>query len=943
MFAMIYFACVSDSVVEVDYTPEKKISILTPVAGEVCSYNDSIEIRLVINDFHYQNLEFEFNSKKINPLLVSAKNIAETNTQIYSLFYKIPIKDSLKCTGDYLLKIFDKEEVNVRDSVKGFVSINSPFYEAFKNSAYTSLWKESVGWEYDNSKSHTLDNSGLIYTTGKNSVLKFPLLKVSAGDNLYFWIKGERANLPTEIAVIINKKDTLLLINQLDSLWTRYSYSLEEYQNKLVSLEISKKDNKNSVIYLDDCEIALNSFVNNPPITIDDKYSTLSNEELQVDAENGVLKNDYDYDLNQTILEAYLFKDPNHGFVELKSNGSFEYFPSENFAGVDSFFYRAFDQYDYSALEKVVIEVKAGNSPPLAGNDSYAVISGETLNISQANGVLKNDSDEDGDKLSVQLVSTAAHGELDLKPTGSFSYTPNSGYVGADSFIYRAFDGEDYSENATVVIAINSGNSVPVAHNDFFQVIAGETLNVSDQEGILKNDTDLDSDPLRALLITDITQGFLVLNPEGGFSFTAPEEATGNASFTYRAFDGKDSSNAANVTITILPENIPPVAENDSYFAKQNELLVISSNNGVLANDNDENSEELTAHLATDVAYGNLILNSDGSFSYEPNPNFLGEDSFVYKAFDGISYSNPAIVRIKVNYNNTKPLAVADNYQTIIEELLEVGEEEGVLANDSDNENNELIAINVTNTIHGTLNFNINGSFSYLADNGFMGTDSFSYFANDGQLNSDTVQVYLEVVPANILPVAVSDTFSVADNTNLVVTAENSFLNNDLNEDNDSLEVIFTGEVQHGEFFYGGDGCFTYVPETDFIGLDSLKYKLFDGKDYSNEEATILIDVFFYNRPPKANNDNYYTYQDTGINISVIQGLLANDYDLDEDELSCVLVAQPENGSLVLNENGSFIYVPNYDFLGVDHFEYKVTDGYQYSNVANVYITVVAP
>ena len=141
--------------------------------------------------------------------------------------------------------------------------------------------------------------------------------------------------------------------------------------------------------------------------------------------------------------------------------------------------------------------------------------------------------------------------------------------------------------------------------------------------------------------------------------------------------------------------------------------------------------DTLTAVLVSTTSNGILTLNANGSFSYTPNLNFNGIDSFTYQANDGSADSNVATVTITVNAVNDAPVAASDSYSTNEDVTLTVSAS-GVLANDTDVDNDTLTAVLVSTTSNGSLTLNANGSFSYTPNLNFNGVDSFTYKANDG-------------------------------------------------------------------------------------------------------------------------------------------------------------------------------------------------------------------
>jgi VCBS repeat-containing protein len=201
---------------------------------------------------------------------------------------------------------------------------------------------------------------------------------------------------------------------------------------------------------------------------------------------------------------------------------------------------------------------------------------------------------------------------------------------------------------------------------------------------------------------------------------------------------------------TLNLSNTAPVAVNDAYSVNEDEVLNVAAP-GVLGNDSDPDGQTLSAVLVSDVSNGTLNLNADGSFSYVPDLNFNGSESFSYAAYDGFD-SVSALVSISVNSANDAPLAVDDAYSVNEDEVLNVAAP-GVLGNDSDAEGDALIASLVNSPSSGTLTFNPDGSFSYTPTANFNGTVSFTYQALDGLALSNVATVTITVLPVNDPPV----------------------------------------------------------------------------------------------------------------------------------------------------------------------------------------------
>jgi VCBS repeat-containing protein len=355
----------------------------------------------------------------------------------------------------------------------------------------------------------------------------------------------------------------------------------------------------------------------------------------------GVLANDFDGDGDS--LAAALVEDGQYGTLQFNTAGTFTYTPDVDFIGTDTFTYRASDGALDSNLATVTLNVVDVNFPPTADDDTYSVDEDGVLDVAAGAGVLIGDSDPNGDVLTATLATGPANGTLLLSGDGSFTYTPDENFFGTDTFSYRAGDGEFTSSVAIVTINVSPINDAPVAQSDFYSVESGEDL--ASSGGVLSNDDDVEGDLLSAVLVDDVDHGTLQLNSDGTFSYTPEAGFVGNDSFTYRASDGQLPSNLATVTIRVEG---PPVAGDDEYEVEENQTLVVGSADGVLANDSDGNGDAITAKVSSSPQHGNLSLNSSGAFTYTPDVDFFGTDSFTYTPSDGEYDGEPATVTIVV-------------------------------------------------------------------------------------------------------------------------------------------------------------------------------------------------------------------------------------------------------------------------------------------------------
>ncbi len=382
--------------------------------------------------------------------------------------------------------------------------------------------------------------------------------------------------------------------------------------------------------------------LNTPPLAGNDTYTTPEDLSLMI-AAPGVLGNDTDGDSDPLI--AILDDEVSHGTMTLDSDGSFNYTPEANFCGEDSFTYHADDGTDPSGLATVSLSVTCVADVPLANNDSYETNEDTPLTISVP-GVLGNDTDGDNDPLTALLDTNVSHGTLSLNSNGSFSYLPDPDYCGLDSFTYHAYDGQAPSNLATVSLTVTCVNDAPFSLAEAYTTTEDTPLLIA-APGVLANDTDVEDDPLNAVLDTGPTNGELSLNSDGGFTYTANANSCGADSFTYHAFDGQAASNLATVALTVTCVNDIPIAVSDLYTTTVDTPLAIAVP-GVLANDTDVEGAPLTVTLVLDPLTGTLVLNPDGSFVYTPTLGYTGVVTFTYTASDGVDISEPVTVTIVV-------------------------------------------------------------------------------------------------------------------------------------------------------------------------------------------------------------------------------------------------------------------------------------------------------
>lgn len=396
-------------------------------------------------------------------------------------------------------------------------------------------------------------------------------------------------------------------------------------------------------------------------------------------------------------------------------------------------------------------------TPPVAVDDSYTTTRGNALNVLPP-GVLGNDTDADANPITAVKVTDPANGALTLNSNGSFTYTPNTGYTGSDTFTYKASDGLANSNIATVTISVVWFNHPPVAFNYGYTTSEDRALNVP-APGFLVIDIDTDGDPLTAIKVSNPVHGSLVLNADGAFSYTPTIDYNGTDSFTYKANDGKADSNIATVMINVIAVNDAPSFTKGSNQTVLNDgapRKVINWATSISAGPPDESGQTLNFVIDNnsnpDLFSVAPEISPAGTLTYTPAANANGSASISISLHDngdtadgGADTSPPQTFTITVKGGvNTPPVASNDSYTTNRNAVLNSAAP-GVLANDTDADANSLTAVKVTDPAHGYLTLNADGSFTYTPVTGYSGADSFTYKANDGTADSNAATVSITV------------------------------------------------------------------------------------------------------------------------------------------------------------------------------------------------------
>ncbi|MEG4828240.1 Ig-like domain-containing protein [Microcoleus sp. F8-D3] len=596
------------------------------------------------------------------------------------------------------------------------------------------------------------------------------------------------------------------------------------------------------------------------------------------------------------------------------------------------------------------------NQPPIAVGDSAIGNAGSAIDIE----VLANDSDLDGDPLTLSIFKTSDNGKAEVRHNGtpddpqddSITYTPNPNFSGQDVFLYQIADGKGGVAVTEVEVTVDP-NRNPIASGDAATVNAGSAIDIH----VLDDDSDPDGDPLNLSIFRAAHNGKAAVNNNGTpdnpkddfITYTPNANFSGEDIFLYQIDDGKGGSDVTKVEVTVDPNRLP-IAVGDTAIGNAGSAIDID----VLANDSDPDGDPLTLSIFKTSDNGKAEVRHNGtpddpqddSITYTPNPNFSGQDVFLYQIADG--KGGVAVTKVEVTVDpNRNPIASGDAATVNAGSAIDIN----VLDDDSDPDGDPL-NLSIFRAAHnGKAAVNNNGTpdnpkddfITYTPNANFSGEDIFLYQIDDGKGGSDVTKVEVTVKAVNKLPIAIDDRATSHGDTAVNIPV----LANDSDPDGDPLILtVLTNavggkaEINNNGTLDKADDFITYRPHGDFWEADSFTYQI-DDTHGGTAKATVTID--FANKLPIAIDDSAITDRVTAVNIPV----LANDSDPDGDPLIFKVLTNGVGGKAEINNNGTldkaddFItYQPHGDFTGEDSFTYQLDDSHGGTATATVNLTV---
>ncbi|HUQ02031.1 MAG TPA: Ig-like domain-containing protein [Kofleriaceae bacterium] len=599
-----------------------------------------------------------------------------------------------------------------------------------------------------------------------------------------------------------------------------------------------------------------------PLIVADDEATTAEDTAVEIE----VLANDTG-GAELHILRANI--EGERGTVEVVDGQRLRFAPAANFHGEATFTYRANDGAA-SANGDVTVTVTPVNDAPAATAASIAT------GRNEAKAVRLAGTDVDGDTLAFEVAAQPMHGTLS-GTTPDLTYTPATGYSGADTFTFRAKDASATSEPATITIAVADGGS-PVAQAQDVDAVE-ETARTITLTG-----TDPDGDALTFAVVSQPEHGTLS-GTAPNLTYTPVADFAGPDSFRFTVSDNALTSAPAFVHIDVANLNDAPVATAQAITMMEDEERII------VLGGTDADGDGLDIAIVDPPDHGEIIATQNGR-RYQPASNYNGTDAFTFTVSDRHLTSAPATVTFEIAPRPDTPIAVAQPTVAVTEDVAQAITLVGL-----DADGDAVTLAIATQPAHGTLSGEL-PNLTYTPAANFAGNDSFTFTASDGTLTSPPRTIAIAIAPVDDVPVVASFTGTVMENGTAVIPLPVTDV------DGETLTFEIWNHAGVCSQITGSGASRQLVMSCHYNGGVGFEIRASDGHSWS-PLASFLFNVIAIDDAPEPHDDIAIVMPGQSITVDVLD----NDIDWDGQIQLIDSVTAPAHGDVEIVDN-ELVFTP---------------------------------
>ncbi|WHT01339.1 tandem-95 repeat protein [Vibrio parahaemolyticus] len=576
---------------------------------------------------------------------------------------------------------------------------------------------------------------------------------------------------------------------------------------------------------------------------------------------------------------------PANGTVSVNPDGSVTYTPNDNYVGKDTFTY-VVTSGGVSESTTVRVDVTQVNDAPVAKDDTAITDEDTPVTID----VLPNDTDVDGDKLSIQSATVPeAQGKVEIVD-GKLVFTPAENFNGHAEIIYTVTDGE-LTDEAKVTVTVNPVNDAPTIKVDAVESITEDAVNTDTVVATLTvRDTDTPEDQLTVSLENNSNGYFVLVGNEVKLT-QAGVDAVNNDELNLKDLaisasvsDGVNPTASDSDSLIVNRVNDAPTVEN--AIADQ----VLSEDFDAYTIDLNEVFKDSDSSLEFSVSGNNSIQISivNGVATINPTADWNGSETLTFTATDPSGES----VSQTVNFTVAPVADIVADKATVVEDTPTIIK---VLGNDTFEGDDKVVSLDTNNgPANGTVSVNPDGSVTYTPNDNYHGADSFTYIVTSGGVSESTT-VNVDVTPVNDAPVAKDDIATTQEDTAVTIDV----LPNDTDVDGDKLSIESASVPKEQGTVEVVNGKLVFTPAENFNGDAEITYTVTDGQ--LTDEAKVTVTVNPVNDAPTIKVDAVESITEDAVNTdTVVATLTVRDTDTSEDQLTV---------SLENNSNGYFVLV----------------------------------
>ncbi|EJG1862371.1 tandem-95 repeat protein [Vibrio parahaemolyticus] len=621
--------------------------------------------------------------------------------------------------------------------------------------------------------------------------------------------------------------------------------------------------------------------INDAPNAENDVITTEEDTAVTID----VLVNDSDVEGDALSIQSASVPSE-QGSVDIV-DGKLVFTPAENFNGEATITYIVTDG-DLTDEAKVTVTVTPVNDSPVAVDDTTSIQEDTAVTID----VLTNDTDVDGDKLSIESASVPKEQGTVEVVDGKLVFTPTENFNGDAEITYTVTDGE-LTDEAKVTVTVNPVNDAPIIMVDAVESITEDAVNTDTVVATLTvRDTDTPEDQLTVSLENNSNGYFVLVGNEVKLT-QAGVDAVNNDELNLKDLtisasvsDGVNPTASDSDSLIVNRVNDAPTVENaivDQVLSEDFDAYTIDLN---------EVFKDSDSSLEFSVSGNNSIQISivNGVATINPTADWNGKETITFTATDPSGES----VSQTVNFTVAPVADIVADKATVVEDMPTIIK---VLGNDTFEGDDKVVSLDTNNgPANGTVSVNPDGSVTYTPNDNYHGTDSFTYIVTSGGVSESTT-VNVDVTPVNDAPVAKDDIATTQEDTAVTIDV----LPNDTDIDGDTLRIDSASVPSDQGTVEIVDGKLVFTPAENFNGDAKITYTVTDGE--LTDEAKVSVTVNPVNDAPTIKVDAVESITEDAVNTdTVVATLTVRDTDTPEDQLTV---------SLENNSNGYFVLVGN--------------------------------